>query len=450
MQAGRSFSLVLLGLLIASTASAQTVEELRRENQRLKDRIAVLEAVKAAQAEVQNDVKNQAVVVRYDAATGKLVVNVGGKERVLSLDPSTHLHDLKGKHVQPGQRGEVLKPGVKIGVVEEDGVIFEINLQGGVPHSHDHDHAHDGKDNHGHKKSEDRFDSFRPFKSDHDREGGDGHAHDGADQAHNDSGHSHGAGHDRHESIDGFHFFHPLRTEHAFIERVTVFGLNYTKNAVSDGGRRDERNISYELFLPVNNRFAFVLEGDVKSLRPEDGPTVTGHGDMTVDLRFVAYNGPRMMLTMGLGVDLPTGNANRGLGEGHFSLAPSLFNLIDFGRGWVLQSQFIVDVPVSVRADVANTFHYNFALGKTLMSTVQPHEHGGQAPRGIHDVAPFIELNGSTILNGAVYGRTTLDITPGIFMVIGARNELNFGASFPITAPRSFDYQILLTWIRHF
>jgi hypothetical protein len=65
-------------------------------------------------------------------------------------------------------------------------------------------------------------------------------------------------------------------------------------------------------------------------------------------------------------------------------------------------------------------------------------------------VTPFIELNGSTLLNGANYGRTTVDVTPGVFWTLGERNEFNVGASFPISGTRNFDYQVLMSWIRHF
>jgi hypothetical protein len=440
--------LILLALLFAATASGQTYEDLKRENQLLKARIAALEA----KAPEEGAEKDQAVIVRYDAAAARLFVKMGAKERTLALEPSTHVHDIKGKHVQPAQRGDVLKPGVKINIVEEGGAIAEISVLGGAPHVHDHADDVEGHDHC--KKPEDRFDFFRCFKAHHDDDEGDGHAHEGDGHTHESDGHSHdtdghahAAGHDRHDSIDGFHFFHPLRTEHAFIERVTVFSLNRTKGA--EAGTRKDLNLGYEVFLPLNNRFAINIEGDIESHNPDEGPTVTGHGDLGINLRFIAYNGPHMMLTMGLGIDTPTGDSRRGLGEGHTTLVPGLLNLIDFGRGWVLQSQAAVEIPVAVREDVENTFSYNFALGKTLLWTVQPHEHGSHA-RGIHDVTPFVELNGATILNGAVYGRTTIDITPGIFMVLGERNEFNFGASFPISGARNFDYQILMSWIRHF
>src|SRR5262249_45024651 len=150
-----------------------------------------------------------------------------------------------------------------------------------------------------------------------------------------------------------------------------------------------------------------------------------------IDMKFVAFSGQRFMLSMGLGIEVPTSRAERGLGEGHASLAPTMLSLVDFGRGWVLQSQVGAEIPIAVREGGENNLFYNVTLGKTLMCTVQPHQHG-QPARGIHDVTPFVELNGSTLLNGDVYGRTALEVTPGIFWVVGERNEFNVGASFPL------------------
>lgn len=387
---------------------------------------------------------------------------------------------------------------------KEQPVLHDEKKEGKHDHKHDDkdsDHKHDehkcGGDHKGHKHGcgehpKDRFDFFRPFHShcDHEHDGDDehedGHEHGDADghkhehgaghehsNGHKDcfddnhgnghgNGHDH-EGHDRHESVAGYPFFHPLITDHAFIERKVEFQFFTTRNL--DQGRFDETGFNAELFWALNNRIAFVAEVPliyrnakrssflesglleegtiVEGTGPEtvSGGDATGIGDLEVGLRFVAFNSRSSLFTVGLNVLTPTGNQKLGLGEGHTALEPVILNLFDFGQGTVIQTEFGIEVPVD-KNDPGAQFIYNVAIGQTFLRTANA--------RFFQYLTPFVEFNGVTFLNGDQLHQTNFAVTPGLHWEKSDKHHFAFGGSIPVVGPRPYDCQILAQYIRHF
>jgi hypothetical protein len=292
-----------------------------------------------------------------------------------------------------------------------------------------------GKHGHGHgackEPPEDRFDFCRPFKKGDDDKDKPS-CLDGHDGKNGDDKEKEIPGHDRDESFYGYPFFHPVRTENAWLERELRIEFARIKGA---GGRLpDSFNIDFELNYALNNRIGLVLSAPVIWLNPNGLPEAGGVGDLELGFRFVAFNAKHDLLTFGLNVITPTGDEKRLLGLGHTELEPELLNLTDFGHGWLLNTELALRTPVSTN-DVPDRFVYNFALGKTILAT----EHG----KHFQWFTPFVELNGTTFLNGPqATGVTAIDVTPGFHVEMGKHLHYSVGYSIPVTGPRFSDYQV--------
>jgi hypothetical protein len=458
--------LALLVLGFTSQAFGQTREELLKENEELKARLKALEAKLEAQTE---DEKSKAVIVGYDVATQRLVLKVGTKERTVQLEATTHVHDVDGSHVELANRSAKLRPGVEVTVVEEDGEISSVNLGSGK-HRHDHNgHRHTKHEPCKKHQPKDQFDFFRPFHSHcdhqnhehasdghdhgngkvHDHENRRAHAHesdnghdheDGANGHADAHGHGHAEGHDRHESVYGYPFFHGLRTEHAFIERKTE--LQFIRGKGREAGTLDETALEGEFFWALNNRIAFFMEGPYIWRNPDEADNTSGIGDLEFGLQFVAFNSRHLILSFGLGVETPIGDADRGLGEGHAVLEPKFLGLIDFGCGWVFQQDLRLELPIFVEEDVENEFIYNFALGKTILATGKGHF--------IQWLTPGVEVCGRSTLNGREAGLNILEVMPALYWVIREKNHFGLGVSVPVGGHQDLDYEVRFGWFRHF
>ena len=70
------------------------------------------------------------VIVSYDPATNKLVVEVAGKERTIEVTKSLHVHDTDGKRLKAkDELKDKLKKGVKVEIEEKDGAVVEVILK---------------------------------------------------------------------------------------------------------------------------------------------------------------------------------------------------------------------------------------------------------------------------------------------------------------------------------
>ncbi|NIL97693.1 MAG: hypothetical protein GTO62_11335, partial [Planctomycetales bacterium] len=177
------------------------------------------------------------------------------------------------------------------------------------------------------------------------------------------------------------------------------------------------------------------------SLDPVAEPNTTGMGDMELGIQFLAFGGERDLLFFALNATVPTGDPDRDLGSGSTVLEPTALWLHDFGCGTYFQSRFGWEVPISTE-DVTNEFRYDLGLYHTFLSTDQW--------CSFRYLTPLIEFNGVTALNGADSSETVLDVTPGVRWIVRDYDELGVGLSFPVTGTQNFDWQLLLSYRRHF
>jgi len=260
--------------------------------------------------------------------------------------------------------------------------------------------------------------------------------------------------------VFGYPFHDPLRFDHAFLERELAF---HTRNARGlEGGNIDQFTVLTELEWPVSNRATLILEIPLshRNLRQLGGVgageeqfaniaaqdvavagDLTGIGDMEAGLRFIGFNSRQLILAGAFSVLLPTGNDERGLGQGGVVLEPGFLGLYDFGDGRVIQTQWGVEVPLQT-ADVENTLSYNFAFSQTILAT--------RSNKFFRWLTPFVELKGDTILNGAKNDRTVLELTPGCFWRLGDNTGISCGYAFPFMGSRDLDSELLLSIYNEF
>jgi len=453
------FYFCALGVLFSvQAAPAQTYEELKRENEQLRARIKALEAERGVEG----------VVVSYDHPTGKLVVKVGEQERAIVLAPRSHVHDPDGYEVRGTDRIEKLKPGVKLEIVEKDGRLIEINLIGpdgrrrGHRHDLDHRDAHSDHDyfkkfhshaEEGHSRCpryEQELCAQPPLSAPSHRHTADPHVFEiksfcDKRSWHKEDNHAHGHanghnGRNGHGSVEGYPFIHLNRIEPAWLHRALEFRFAYARNA--DGGELHETELEAEWIWALNNRVELVAAMPYLWLRATDGSgTESGFGDLELAVNFLAFNGERMKLKVGLAVTLPTGSESRGLSDGHTILEPTAFWLLDFGHGWVMQGEAALELPLSTD-NVENLFRYGVGIGKICLAT--------QHWTCFRWLTPVVEFNGLTTLNGPESGRTVIDVTPGLRWIVRERDGVGFGVSFPITGSKEFDWQIIFKYSIHF
>jgi hypothetical protein len=71
------------------------------------------------------------------------------------------------------------------------------------------------------------------------------------------------------------------------------------------------------------DRFSIQSELGVARVAFADGETAFGPTDASLGLRVLAYRDDRLAVSLGFGVEIPTGDEERGLGDGHFMATPS-------------------------------------------------------------------------------------------------------------------------------
>jgi hypothetical protein len=244
---------------------------------------------------------------------------------------------------------------------------------------------------------------------------------------------------DRHDTIDGYPLMHLFKTEHAWLERQLHFTYAHSNGA--DGGHVKEDEFEMELNWALNSRFAVSLEAPITWRNPDSDPNTAGFGDMEVGFQFLAFQGEISILTFGLKVRTPTGDADRDLGDGHTTLIPQAILWHDFGGGWGLQADCGWETPVSVE-EPEDKFVYDVAIYRVLP--------GAECYSVFRDLTTSLEANCETILNGPASGETVVNLTPGLIWIVRGHDMTGVAYSFPVTGDREFKGQFIYQYIIHF
>ena len=391
-------ALLLVGLcaatIAAQPASAQSVDELMRENRQLLAQIASLEQQMAANGVLPTA---RRTAWRYDD---------DDFERI----PREEANDGHGHHDHNG-------------------------------------HGHDGHANGDACNScdscwcEPHFDCLLPFPDHHGGHGAcdpcgcnscnhEGHSHDGHEE------HAYGPAY--HHSVNGYPLLHSARTEFFFIERHVHIRLADVRGA--DGGQADELELEAELVYALNDRWVLIGTVPYASVNPMAGPSTDGFGDLKFGIRMIGYNGRYDGLLFGLDITTPTGDPDRDLGMGNTVLAPSVNWMHDYGQGTYLANVLTWEMGVDVDTPSDVVLH-DFVFLHTFLGTADA--------RHFRYFTPSIEFNTEATINGADSGRTVVDLTLGATWVVGEENEMAIGWSTPLTGDKNFDHLLLFNFIKH-
>lgn len=125
----------------------------------------------------------------------------------------------------------------------------------------------------------------------------------------------------------------PARAHHvvsesgiAWVEPVSVFQVDVqtARFDLGDSWRGQWSTLTPSLELRLHERFSLLAMLPMAWISLDDGRAVAGLADAGLSAKYLIWASPHggMILSSGLGLELPTGSAQDALGAGHFELAP--------------------------------------------------------------------------------------------------------------------------------
>ena len=215
-------------------------------------------------------------------------------------------------------------------------------------------------------------------------------------------------------------FPRPLLTDKAFPEQEMIVGGRFGRN----GKNVDEYwgRLEYR----VNGLTNIEITSRALSINPNNGPTESGLGDTSLSVKRVVAFSPRnrALASVGLQLTLPTGNDQRGLGDGSVVFEPNLRAGIDW-KQIVMQVAGALAFP-DRSADINSLAALDVAIGRYYF------------PDPRLQITPMIEFNTITRISGPSTGETKSTILPQV-RVKWLVWALGVGVQMPITDAREFE-----------
>ncbi len=225
-------------------------------------------------------------------------------------------------------------------------------------------------------------------------------------------------------------FRQPLFTAKAFPENEAVLKQEFIDG--QHGTQTWTTTLSYERRLGARGQWELSLPYTVKETRDR---TTAGPGDLALSYKHVlsAHTAARAITAAALEVVLPSGDRDRGLGDGTFTFEPSLLSGIAL-RQFVFQNQVQAVLPLD--ADRAERqMRYRLA-GSYLTSSFK---------RGL---VPSLEIEFRHDLQD--HSDEVLLLTPQLYTGLRFRGHvaLRIGTQIPVAGTEPFDYRIgaALVW----
>ncbi len=201
------------------------------------------------------------------------------------------------------------------------------------------------------------------------------------------------------------------------------------------GGNGDQYSGEDLLYTALSRRFE--LTYDIPFVVSKQGshgsPSHTSFGDFQIAPRFILSETRAVTQSFNLFFRTPTGDTDTG--NGIAAVRPIYQFWANWWQGLVLRGGFGMDIPYH---NVAETNSRSLAVGNLSAGYYF-------TP---HDCAPFGDLVGyvATNFNHAIDDRgpdntTNVTVTPGFRTYLGQNWYLLGGVEFPVTDPKSFDYQ---------
>jgi len=230
--------------------------------------------------------------------------------------------------------------------------------------------------------------------------------------------------------IGDLNFTRPLFTGKAFPEDEVVLNYNFESS-------RSVRALVNDWILEkrIGARGEIEVELPLVYNDPRGSATTGGVGDLTLAYKHVGFASQRHGAIASLVLDLvlPTGDRDRGLGDGTVGLGPSLRAGKIFGP-FVVQGEIKAELPVDVNR-AARQLLYRAAFQWPL----SPLKSGW---------VPALEFEADTKIEGDA--RDAYYLAPVLYKGLTKRGHIaaSIGVQIPIAGTRAFDYQIgaFLLW----
>ncbi|MBI3408965.1 MAG: hypothetical protein HY040_11495 [Planctomycetes bacterium] len=178
----------------------------------------------------------------------------------------------------------------------------------------------------------------------------------------------------------------PDRAEY-FYPKCGCFGGNAHGPPLSESSV-DYQDISAYFEYAVNNRFSVFAEVPVRFLNPDNNDNTAGMADMNLGFKYAFVANERRFVTFQGRIFLPTGDGDRGLGNDHVSLEPSLLYNENVTDRLTVYAQLGDWIPVGGSEFAGNILRYGVGASYAVVDS------------GRFRAAPVVELLGWTVLGG--------------------------------------------------
>jgi hypothetical protein len=236
-------------------------------------------------------------------------------------------------------------------------------------------------------------------------------------------------------------YFYPLVTRRPIIERELEFGLTHAK-----GQGVHETAATAAIEFPILPRLQFEIEVPFLFLKPDEGKTVAGFGDIELQAKLQVFKSVqyRTLVAFGLESRLPSGSRARGLGGEH-SIEPFLtagtvlgpFDIIgEVAYEWVLNGdEHPREQEFSASLAIAYPVSRRFAPLLELVTVTQTrgpavHPEEAEEPSLLH--------------------KTQVYLVPGFNFRPRPGMTFRAGVQILVTTAKAFDYQVLSALVVEF
>ena len=232
-----------------------------------------------------------------------------------------------------------------------------------------------------------------------------------------------------------------LRITPAFFQREVRFNYIYIDD--EHHGEADVNEFAFALELPLTLRLKVDIESKVLHVNTAEDNDNVGFGDTRLALRAMLFENNTVSLSTGSVINIPTGDADRELGEEITALGQQLACWIDLGHRISLHTFLGVDVPVggNDKEDADMDFLYGAAVSKTF--TI-PENHV------LHGITPFLEINGHRGFGLDEEKQYFTDLLPGVRFDLSHELYVLAGYELPLNGSEEFDERVWFSVIKDF
>lgn len=213
---------------------------------------------------------------------------------------------------------------------------------------------------------------------------------------------------------------------------IATFGYGH-----GTSGNGDSYTGGDAIYTPLSRRFE--LQYDIPFVVSKQGSqgssSHTSFGDFQITPRFILSETRAVTQSFNLTLRTPTGDTDTG--NGVAAVTPNYQFWANWWQGLVLRGSFGMAIPYH---NVDDTNSRSSAVGNLAMGYYfTPHD---RAPFG--DLVGYVSTNFNHAIDDRGPNTTNVTVTPGFRTHLGQNWYLLGGVEFPVTDPKSFDYQPLV------